>query len=75
MTTLEEIDDLHRFASELPEEALLKFSLEQIFNIWKHKLDIVEVLAIQEALDSYDQGNRGRPMEEFLAEFHAQHGG
>lgn len=68
MTTLEEIDELHRFASDLPEEVLLRFSIEQILSIWKNKLDIVEVLAIQEALDDYDRGKRGQPVDEFLAE-------
>jgi hypothetical protein len=69
MATIEQLDDLYRFAKDLPDEELSQLSIDEVYDLWRTGTVLDEdVTAIQEALDAYDRGERGRPAEEFLAE-------
>jgi hypothetical protein len=53
-----------------PEDALARWRMQ---NLSPEEFD-EEVAAIREALDDMEAGDKGRPMEEFLAEVDAQYG-
>jgi len=70
MAHLDQIDDLRRFAEALPTEELEGISLDEVYDRWRAgRRAGDDELAIQDALDSFDRGERGRPVEEFLAEY------
>lgn len=71
MATIEQIDDLYRFAIELPPAERDALTVDEIYGRWR-SLHEEDVKAIQIALDSYNRGERGRPVEKFLAEFRAE---
>lgn len=68
MATIEQIDDLYRFAIELPAAERDSLTVDEIYRRWRSQHDD-DVRAIQVALDKYNGGDRGRPVEEFLTEF------
>lgn len=70
MATIDQFDDLYRFAKAIPPQEFTKLSVDEIYDRWREdKVFDEDTHAIQEALDSYDRGERGRPVEEFLADF------
>ena len=67
MTAAEQIDGFSAFAKQLAQEQGEDFSLEDAFRQWQ-AVDHREVEILQERIASYDAGERGRPVDAFLAE-------
>jgi len=68
MATIDQINDLYRFAKDLTEVELAQLSIDEVYDRWRSGVVLDEdVEAIQEALDAYNQGERGEPAEAFLA--------
>jgi len=66
MTVTEQIDDFTAFAKRLAQQQGEVFSVRAALDIWEAIGD--DTHAIQEAIDSYEAGERGRPADDFLAE-------
>lgn len=69
MTTSEQIQQFTNFALALTKAEGEHLALDEIFERWwveRHRDD--DLAAIQQAVDSYKAGERGRPAEDFLAE-------
>lgn len=73
MAVIDQLGDLMDFAKGLPSQDLGSLSLEEVINRWRLARS-EDVVAIQESLNDYDRGERGQPVEEFLAEFRAGQG-
>jgi len=67
MTVTEQIDDFTAFAKHLADQQGDEFTLEGAFQQWQ-SYDPQEVETLRQRLASYDSGERGRPVDEFLAE-------
>lgn len=67
MTATEQIDGFTAFAKQLAQEQGDDFSLENAFRQWQ-TVDHQEVRILQERMASYEAGEHGRPVSEFLAE-------
>jgi len=68
MTITEQIDDFSAFAKRLAEQGE-GLSVRDALEIWESRDE--DAQAIQEAIDSYEAGERGTPAREFLAEVRA----
>lgn len=69
MTASEQIHSFTTFALALTKQEGEHLSLDEIYQRWwqeNHAGD--DLVAIQEAVDSFEAGERGRPADEFLAE-------
>ncbi|MEQ8849232.1 hypothetical protein [Botrimarina sp.] len=68
MATIEQLDDLYRFAIELPAHERDALSIDELYEQWRSTFALDEdVDAIQEALDAVDRGAPAEPAEEFLS--------
>ncbi len=67
MTATKQIDDFSAFAKQLAEQQGDNFSMEEAFCQWRG-IDHAELEILRERLTSYDAGERGRPVDEFLSE-------
>jgi hypothetical protein len=73
MATIDQINDLYRFAKELPEIELSQLSIDEVYDRWRSGVVLDEdVEAIQGALDAYQQGERGEPADDYLARVRAE---
>jgi len=73
MASIKQIDEFTRFAKQLVEKEGIELPLDAIFDRWHEEAFRDEdLLRIQVSVNDYENGNRGRPVEEFLAEFDAQ---
>lgn len=69
MTTIQQIEDFSRFAKQLVEEGN-ELPLDAIFDRWHEEAFREEDLVrVQESVNDFKNGERGRPIEQFLAEF------
>ena len=74
MTTTEQIEDFIRFAKRISNEEGAEVPLVVIFDRWHTELyKDQDLLSIQASHRDFEQGERGRPIAEFLQEFDAQH--
>jgi len=72
MATIEQIDQFTRFAKQLVEKEGAELPLDAIFDRWHEETFRDEdLLRIQASVNDYDQGERGQPAKEVLAEFRA----
>jgi len=72
MATAEQIDKFSRFAKQLSDEEGAELPLEVIFDRWHAEVyRDVDLLAIQASDRDYQNGERGRPVADFLQEFDA----
>ncbi len=72
MATTEQIEQFSRFAKQLSEEEGTELPLAAIFDRWHAEATKdQDLLAIQASAKDFDNGERGRPVEEFLQEFDA----
>jgi len=70
MATSEQIEKFSRFAIEISEEEGTELPLDVIFDRWHAAAYKDEdLLAIQASDRDYQNGNRGRPVTEFLQDF------
>lgn len=70
MATIQQIENFSRFAMQLSDEEGSEIPLDVIFQRWHaevHKDD--DLLALQASDRDYSNGERGRPVAEFLKEF------
>ncbi len=67
MAISEQIEDFAAFARLLAEQKGDAITLDDVYQQWK-EVDPHEVAILQERLDSYDAGERGRPADESMAE-------
>ncbi len=67
MAISEQIANFTAFARLLAEQKGDNISLDDAYQEWK-EIDPDEVALLQQRLDSYDAGERGRPAEETMAE-------
>ena len=70
MATAKQIEKFSRFAKQLSDQEGLELPLDVIFERWHaevHKDD--DLLAIRASDRDYNNGERGRPVAEFLQEF------
>jgi len=73
MASIKQIDEFTRFAKQLVEKESIELPLDAIFDRWHEEAFRDEdLLRIQVSVNDYENGNRGRPVEEFLEEFDAQ---
>ncbi len=73
MATAEQIQDLSRFIDTLPEQDRQALSMDEIYDRWRSlAIRHEDLLAVKASLWDFDQGERGRPLEDFLAEFDAE---
>jgi len=69
MTASQQIDAFTEFARAIVAQEGEDISLDRIQDLWweeRHRDE--DLAAIQAAVDSYKAGERGRPVDEFLAE-------
>ena len=69
MTATQQVDAFNEFARALIAQEGEQLSLEEIHQRWwdqQHRDE--DLAAIQAAVSSYESGERGRPVDEFLAE-------
>jgi len=73
MGTIEQLEDFTRFTKLTLEKEGRELPLDAIFDRWHEEAFRDEDLArIQASVNDYDNGERGRPLNEFLAEFDAK---
>jgi hypothetical protein len=73
MATIDQINDLYKFAKDLSEAELAQLSIDEVYDRWRSGVVLDEdVEDIQEALNAYKQGERGEPAEAFLARVRAE---
>jgi len=73
MATFEQIEAFSHFAKQLSEKEGLELPLEVIFDRWHEEAFRDEdLLRIQASVGDFENGERGRPVEEFLAEFESK---
>ncbi len=69
MTATQQIENFTAFAKALTQQEGEEISLDEIYSRWWDKQHRDEdFAAIQEAVVSYEAGERGRPAEQFLTE-------
>lgn len=70
MATITEIQDLNQFMLSLPPGEREGLCIDAIYERWREQtLRSEDLAAIQASLQDYDNGERGRPLGDFLAEF------
>lgn len=73
MATIEQIDDLSRFIQSLPAGERDALSIDEIYERWREQaFKHEDLLAVKASLRDYENGERGRPVEDFLADFDAE---
>ncbi len=73
MATIDQIEDFSRFAKQLSEKEGKELPLDVIFDRWHEEAFRDEdLLMIQASVRDYENGERGQPAEEVLAEFRAE---
>ncbi|MEM6654541.1 MAG: hypothetical protein AAF596_01935 [Planctomycetota bacterium] len=70
MSLTEEIDGFAEFARSLAEQQNGELTLDDAYQKWK-AIDPQEIEVLTERLASYNAGERGRPVADFLAEARA----
>lgn len=69
MNINEQINDFSAFAKRLAEQGE-EISVRDALELWESRDE--DVQAIQEAINSYEAGERGRPAHEVMAELRAK---
>ena len=70
MATTDQIDEFSRFAKQLSEQEGKEIPLDIIFDRWHEEaFRDKDLLRIQASVRDYENGERGQPAEEVLAEF------
>lgn len=73
MATIEQIDDLYRFAKGMPADEREALSVDELYDRWRTQAVFDEdVRAIQDSLDDYNRGERGEPIDQFLSRVRAE---
>jgi len=73
MSTIKQLEDFTRFTKHLLEEEGQELPLDAIFDRWHTEAFRDDDLArIQASVTDYENGERGRPLGEFLTEFDAK---
>lgn len=70
MTATQQIESFTAFAKAITEQEGENISLDEIYDRWReqhHRDD--DLAAIQQAHSDYENGDRGRPAEDVLADF------
>lgn len=69
MSTAEQIDDLYRFAKALPQEELDALSIDEVYDRWRgDALREEDIEAIRESYADFQNGERGVPAKESMAQ-------
>jgi hypothetical protein len=74
---MSELESFHRFLGDRLAHGELALTPEECLDLWRaqnpSEEDIeADTLAIREALDDMQAGDRGQPLQEFLTEFRAR---
>jgi len=70
MATTAQLQDLSRFIATLPSGERNALSIDEIYERWREQaFRQDDLLAIQASVRDFENGERGRPIEEFLADF------
>lgn len=77
-TTLQELTEFHRFATEQLGNGSSDLSLEELLDLWRAanptEQELREsVAAVQQAIRDMEQGDTGRPAEEHIRELRAKY--
>jgi hypothetical protein len=73
MATIDQIQDLSHFIQTLPEVDRETLSMDEIYERWREQaFRLDDLLAVKASLRDFENGERGRPLTEFLAEFDAE---
>ena len=77
--TTDELQEFHRFISEKLRNGAARLSPEEALDEWRDlhpgpEVDDEEFAAIQEAIDDMAKGDRGRDVDEVIAEIRSQCG-
>jgi hypothetical protein len=73
MATIEQIQDFSHFIQTLPEGERDTLSMDEIYERWReHAFRHDDLLAVKAFLRDFENGERGRPVTEFLEEFDAE---
>jgi hypothetical protein len=73
MATVEQLQDLSHYIETLPQSERELLSVDEIYARWREQAFRDEDFqAVKEAVDSFKNGNRGRPFNEFIAEIKAK---
>lgn len=72
MTTIDQIDDFAQFAKRLLAGGH-NLTIDDLYDQWRRQaLKDTDRLAVQASLRDVEKGERGQPVEEFLADFESQ---
>jgi hypothetical protein len=77
MSTQQQIDSFHRFATERIRRGS-DLTIDELYDLWRlehptsQELD-ENVRAVQAALDDFESGDRGVPLEEAIREIRKEH--
>jgi hypothetical protein len=79
MTATQELQSFYQFADERLRNGGGDQTLDELYSEWRashpaSKELETNVLAVKASLRDMDQGERGRPLEEFAAEFQRRNG-
>lgn len=73
MATIEQFAELTLYVATLPEEERKTLSVDEIYDRWRAESSQQEdIEAIREAITDYENGDRGRPAEEVMAELRSE---
>jgi hypothetical protein len=77
--TTSELFEFHQFVAQKLASPDQKLSPEEVLELWREEHPTPEdyantVAALREAIQAYEAGDRGIPVEEFDREFRARHG-
>ena len=73
MATIEQIQDLSHFIQRLPQRERDALSMDDIYQRWREQAFREEdLLAVKASLRDFENGERGRPVTEFLEQFDAE---
>ena len=73
MTTIEQLNDCSRYARLIVEQEGKELPLDVIFDRWHcDTLATQDLARIQASVADYENGEQGRPIADFLAEFKAK---
>ena len=73
MATTQQLKDLSHFIETLPPVEREALSIDEIYGRWRDQAFREEdFLEIQSAVQNFQNGDRGRPFSDFIAEFKAE---
>jgi hypothetical protein len=73
MATIEQIQDLNHFIQTLPASERNRLSMDEIYLRWREQaFRFEDRLAVKASLRDFENGERGRPVTDFLDEFDAE---